>query len=190
MRWWWGMSVISQTKLWWFVPIYQCPVSSTDKFSAGDSGYWERRAFTVEMSCRYWEWLIISVTRRTQRPVWDTGCRSHHWPPRTLWSSCSCSSSGATPSSSPTGPGTGSFTRTGTRDQICGGHFSILACKMMDFKFLFLLYRFLMDVIKSKTKDDEQTPSSSLNVLNQNDNSSFVDIDPNPPLCNARPAVV
>ena len=50
--------------------------------------------------------------------------------------------------------------------------------------------RFLMDVIKSKTKDDEQTPSSSLNVLNQIDNSSFVDIDPNPPLCNARPAVV
>ena len=50
--------------------------------------------------------------------------------------------------------------------------------------------RFLMDVIKSKPKDDEQTPSSSLNVLNQIDNSSFVDIDPNPPLFNARPAVV
>ena len=129
MRWWWGMSVISQTKLWWFVPIYQCPVSSTDKFPAGDSGYWERRAFTVGMSCRYWEWLIISVTRRTQRPVWATGCRSHHWPPRTLWSSCSCSSSGATPSSSPTGPGTGSSTRMGTRDQICGGHFQFWLVK-------------------------------------------------------------
>ena len=47
-----------------------------------------------------------------------------------------------------------------------------------------------MDVIKSKTKDDEQTPSSSLNVLNPIDNSSLIDIDPNPSLCNARPAVV
>ena len=48
-----------------------------------------------------------------------------------------------------------------------------------------------MDVIKSKTKDsnDEPTSASSSVNLNQIDNSSFVNIDPHP-LCNARPNIV
>ena len=155
----------------------------SDIFPAGDSGYWEPSLCWSLADIE--TWLIMSVTRR---PVRDMGCRSHHWPPRTSWSSCSCSSSGATPSCSPTGPGTGSSTQTGTNSQTCGGcffHFEYLLSWTS-----FFHSRFLMDVIKSKPKNDEQTPSSSLNVLNQIDNSSFVDIDPNPPLCNARPVVV
>ena len=90
----------------------------SDIFPAGDSGYWEPSLCWSLADIE--TWLIMSVTRR---PVRDMGCRSHRWPPRISWSSCSCSSSGATPSCSPTGPGTGSSTQTGTNSQTCGGCF-------------------------------------------------------------------